>query len=245
MTRPRPDLCQRKSRMNIPHSFFSTKSSKQSRQTPSKEYNGVLISFLVFVTTWLRLVHAFLLIPSWWGWGDLFFFLPSRRKHATLTACVTARTSQIPAAPVSGAAPTCPRTPGQQQTVSPSKNRRTLGVLVPLVWPLDTSMVSSLTGNEPPVLHPPPPPGPLRSLQGHNFSYQLQARDPEGLAVLFILDSGPQGASLSQDGLLTWKAAVGASDTHTFLLTARDECGAKTRASLQVNTCVWMVLNPD
>lgn len=94
-------------------------------------------------------------------------------------------------------------------------------------------MVSSLAGNQPPVLHPP---APLRSLQGHNFSYQLQARDPEGSPVLFSLDSGPKGASLSPAGLLTWKAAAGASDTHAFLLTARDECGAETRASLQVNT---------
>lgn len=106
-------------------------------------------------------------------------------------------------------------------------------------------MVSPLAGNEPPVLNPLPLLGPLRSLQGHNFSYQLQARDPEGSAVLFSLDSGPQGASLSPAGLLTWTAATGASDTHTFLITAKDECGAETRASLQVNTCVWIVLNHD
>lgn len=99
-------------------------------------------------------------------------------------------------------------------------------------------MVLSLAGNKPPVLHPPPPLDPLRSLQGYNFSHQLQAQDPEGSAVIFSLDSGPQGASLSPAGLLTWTATAAVSDTHTFRFTARDECGTETRASLLVNTCV-------
>lgn len=115
---------------------------------------------------------------------------------------------------------------------------RSLEVMVWSVRLLDTLMVLSLPGNEPPVLHPPPPLDPLRSHQGHNFSYQLQAQDPEGLAVIFSLDSSPQGASLSPAGLLTWTASAAVSDTHTFLFTASDECGAETRASLQVNTCV-------
>lgn len=152
--------------------------------------------------------------------------------------CVTARASPVPAAPVSGAAPTCPHTPGRQQTVSPS--------LIEDLWKSwsgqsdswTPQLVSSLAGNQPPVLHPPPPLDPLRYLQGYNFSYQLQARDPEGLAVIFSLHSGPKGASLSPAGQLTWTVTAGALDTHTFLFTARDECGAETRASLQVNTSV-------
>uniref|UniRef100_A0A665TDV9 Si:dkey-30e9.7 n=1 Tax=Echeneis naucrates TaxID=173247 RepID=A0A665TDV9_ECHNA len=58
--------------------------------------------------------------------------------------------------------------------------------------------------NTPPVLQSLP--FGLRSFQGENFIYQLQAEDPEGSVALFTLTSGPEGASLSAAGLLTWKA---------------------------------------
>ncbi|XP_060905839.1 von Willebrand factor D and EGF domain-containing protein [Labrus mixtus] len=87
--------------------------------------------------------------------------------------------------------------------------------------------------NEPPALQSLP--FRLHSFQGENFIYQLQARDPEGSAVLFTLDSGPEGASLSPAGLLMWTATAEATDSHTFQFTVTDDCNAETRASVQVS----------
>lgn len=86
--------------------------------------------------------------------------------------------------------------------------------------------------NEPPTL--PSLPFQLRSFQGENFVYQLRASDPEGSAVLFTLESGPEGASLSPAGLLMWTASAETTDTHTFYFTVTDECNAETRAATQV-----------
>lgn len=86
--------------------------------------------------------------------------------------------------------------------------------------------------NTPPVLQSMP--FHLQSFQGENFMYQLQAQDPEGSAVFFTLISGPEGASLSPAGLLTWKATAETTDTHTFRFTVTDDCNAETRASVQV-----------
>ncbi|XP_070691737.1 von Willebrand factor D and EGF domain-containing protein [Pempheris klunzingeri] len=83
----------------------------------------------------------------------------------------------------------------------------------------------------------------LRSFQGEDFFYQLQAGDPEGSAVLFALESGPGGASLSPAGLLTWRATAETADTHTFQFTVTDECNAESRASLQVSVRSCECLN--
>ncbi|XP_068613415.1 von Willebrand factor D and EGF domain-containing protein [Brachionichthys hirsutus] len=95
--------------------------------------------------------------------------------------------------------------------------------------------------NEPPVLQSMP--SHLRSFQAERFIYQLRARDPEGHAVLFALEAGPDGASLTPDGLLTWKATADAAGTHTLRFTARDECDAETRASIQVSVGSCECLN--
>ncbi|RVE63080.1 hypothetical protein OJAV_G00164860 [Oryzias javanicus] len=91
--------------------------------------------------------------------------------------------------------------------------------------------------NRPPVFQPPP--FQLRPIPDEDFTLQLQAQDPEGSAVLFSLLSGPEGASLSEAGLLTWRAAADAADTPLFHFTVTDECGAETRASVEVSvlTC--------
>ncbi|TMS11380.1 von Willebrand factor D and EGF domain-containing protein [Larimichthys crocea] len=83
----------------------------------------------------------------------------------------------------------------------------------------------------------------LHSFQGENFFYQLQARDPEGSALLFTLKSGPEAASLSPDGLLTWKATAETTDTHTFQFTVTDDCRAETRGSIQVSVRSCECLN--
>ncbi|XP_068425269.1 von Willebrand factor D and EGF domain-containing protein isoform X1 [Clinocottus analis] len=95
--------------------------------------------------------------------------------------------------------------------------------------------------NEPPELQSLP--FPLRSFWGESFIFQLQARDPEGSAVLFHLESGPDGASLSPAGLLMWKASTEATDTPTFQFTVTDECNEETRASIQVSVRSCECLN--
>ncbi|XP_069394081.1 von Willebrand factor D and EGF domain-containing protein isoform X1 [Paralichthys olivaceus] len=93
--------------------------------------------------------------------------------------------------------------------------------------------------NKPPVLQPPP--FHLRSFQGENFIYQLQAQDSEGFS--FTLISGPEGASLSPAGLLMWKASAETSDTQTFYFSMMDDCDAETRASVQVSVRSCECLN--
>ncbi|XP_054637022.1 von Willebrand factor D and EGF domain-containing protein isoform X3 [Dunckerocampus dactyliophorus] len=88
-------------------------------------------------------------------------------------------------------------------------------------------------GNEPPVLQLSPPG--LWAFQGEVFTYQLQAQDPEGSAVVFSLTSGPEGATLSPGGLIIWKVRTRPADTHTFNFTMMDDCNAETPASVQVS----------
>ncbi|XP_078108298.1 von Willebrand factor D and EGF domain-containing protein [Sander vitreus] len=93
--------------------------------------------------------------------------------------------------------------------------------------------------NEPPALQSLP--FHLWSFQGENLIYQLEAQDPEGSAVYFTLESGPEGASLSPAGLLMWKTET--TDTHTFQFTVTDDCNAETRASIQVSVRSCECLN--
>uniref|UniRef100_A0A3P9KPZ4 von Willebrand factor D and EGF domains n=1 Tax=Oryzias latipes TaxID=8090 RepID=A0A3P9KPZ4_ORYLA len=96
--------------------------------------------------------------------------------------------------------------------------------------------------NRPPLFRPPP--FQLRSIQGEAFSVQLQAQDPEGSALLYSLVSGPEGASLSPSGLLTWTAAAAVpTDAHLFHFAVADECDAETRASVEVSVLTCDCLN--
>ncbi|KAM4874047.1 von Willebrand factor D and EGF domain-containing protein [Thomomys bottae] len=89
---------------------------------------------------------------------------------------------------------------------------------------------SYLEGNQPPIIQNLQ--DKLQMFYGEIFEYQIMALDPEGSEIHFTLDSGPEGASLSSAGLLTWKAE--AQTPPPFSLHLRDECGSEINVTIQV-----------
>ncbi|XP_051466427.1 von Willebrand factor D and EGF domain-containing protein [Apus apus] len=90
---------------------------------------------------------------------------------------------------------------------------------------------SVVENNQPPVLETFQ--GMLQTFYGEDLVYQFLASDPEGSAIHFTLDSGPEGASLSPSGLLLWKALSVNPQKLTFSLT--DDCNAKTKVEIEVS----------
>uniref|UniRef100_H3DIG5 EGF-like domain-containing protein n=1 Tax=Tetraodon nigroviridis TaxID=99883 RepID=H3DIG5_TETNG len=82
--------------------------------------------------------------------------------------------------------------------------------------------------NKPPTFHQPQ--DKLQSFAGENFVFQFTASDPEGSALLFRLDGGPEGALLSPAGLLLWRVPT-AYPVHVTLL---DECNAQSSFTVEV-----------
>lgn len=74
--------------------------------------------------------------------------------------------------------------------------------------------------------------GMLQTFYGEDFLYQFLASDPEGSAIHFTLDSGPEGASLSPSGLLLWKAV--AMNVHKLTFSLTDDCNATTKVEIEV-----------
>ncbi|CAM9270506.1 unnamed protein product [Lampetra fluviatilis] len=100
---------------------------------------------------------------------------------------------------------------------------------------------------------------PLHTFAGEGFIFQLQASDPEGSAVLFTLELGPPGASITPGGLLMWDVPAlpgpgPGGRSEEFRLTVADECAAESRVVVQVavrpcecvngGTCVTNVGRP-
>ncbi|KAM4029059.1 von Willebrand factor D and EGF domain-containing protein isoform 3-T3 [Anomaloglossus baeobatrachus] len=84
--------------------------------------------------------------------------------------------------------------------------------------------------NQPPELHSLPEE--LQTFYSENFVYQFVGSDPEGSAILFSLESGPEGASLSPAGLLIWK--VMSPNTEKIVFSVSDDCNAKTTIAVEV-----------
>ncbi|XP_029412746.1 von Willebrand factor D and EGF domain-containing protein isoform X2 [Nannospalax galili] len=89
---------------------------------------------------------------------------------------------------------------------------------------------SSLESNQPPVIQTLQ--DKLQAFYGENFEYQFMAVDPEGSKVHFTLDSGPEGASVSSEGLLTWKSE--SQIAQRFNLRLKDDCEAETTVTVEV-----------
>lgn len=95
---------------------------------------------------------------------------------------------------------------------------------------LNGENISFVTDNQPPELETFQ--DMLQTFYGEDFVYQFLASDPEGSAILFTLESGPEGASLSPSGLLLWKAVSKNPHKLTFSLT--DDCNAETKVEIEV-----------
>ncbi|NXR25495.1 VWDE protein, partial [Cinclus mexicanus] len=90
---------------------------------------------------------------------------------------------------------------------------------------------SVVENNQPPVLETFQ--GMLQTFYGEDFLYQFLASDPEGSAIHFTLDSGPEGASLSPSGLLLWKAV--SMNVHKLTFSLTDDCNATTKVEIEVS----------
>lgn len=88
----------------------------------------------------------------------------------------------------------------------------------------------SVADNQPPVTQALQ--GTLQVFYGEDFEYQFMAWDPEGSEIHFILDSGPDGASISSEGLLTWKTE--SLTPQRFTVHLKDDCEAETTVTMEV-----------
>ncbi|XP_068165646.1 von Willebrand factor D and EGF domain-containing protein isoform X2 [Antennarius striatus] len=92
--------------------------------------------------------------------------------------------------------------------------------------------------NKPPAFHRPQ--SDLQTFAGENFVYQFAASDPEGSALLFQLEEGPDGAVLSPAGLLIWRVPFlpkegGHQSRHGFRFTLSDECNAQSTVTVEID----------
>nr|XP_038964973.1 von Willebrand factor D and EGF domain-containing protein [Rattus norvegicus] len=89
---------------------------------------------------------------------------------------------------------------------------------------------SVLDYNQPPVIQTLQ--DKLQVFYGEDFEYQFIAWDPEGSEIQFTLDSGPDGAGVSSEGLLTWKTE--SQTPQKFTLRLKDDCETEATVTLEV-----------
>lgn len=73
-----------------------------------------------------------------------------------------------------------------------------------------------------------------------DFEYQFMAWDPEGSEIHFTLESGPDGASISSEGLLMWKTESLAPQRLTLRL--KDDCEAETTVTMEVIAVIIYII---
>ncbi|XP_060229825.1 von Willebrand factor D and EGF domain-containing protein isoform X2 [Meriones unguiculatus] len=95
---------------------------------------------------------------------------------------------------------------------------------------VSNSTWSVLDNNQPPVIQILQ--DKLQAFYGEDFEYQLTAWDPEDSEIHFTLDSGPAGAGVSSEGLLTWKTE--SQTPQKFTLRLKDDCEAETTVTMEV-----------
>ncbi|CAH6778303.1 Vwde [Phodopus roborovskii] len=95
---------------------------------------------------------------------------------------------------------------------------------------ISNSTWSFVDNNQPPMIQAPQ--DKLHTFYGEDFEYQFVAWDPEGSEIHFTLDSGPDGAGVSSEGLLTWKTE--SLTPQRFILLLRDDCEAETTVTMEV-----------
>uniref|UniRef100_A0A8C5AK03 von Willebrand factor D and EGF domain-containing protein n=1 Tax=Gadus morhua TaxID=8049 RepID=A0A8C5AK03_GADMO len=98
--------------------------------------------------------------------------------------------------------------------------------------------------NQPPAFHRPQ--AGLQTFAGESFVFQLAASDPEGSALLFQLEGGPAGASVSPAGLLIWSVSPREEEEEEeeeeegdgrrmVRFTLSDECSAQSSHEVEIH----------
>lgn len=109
---------------------------------------------------------------------------------------------------------------------------------------VEVLLVLASAPNEPPVITNRPS---LHAIPGANYTFGVQAIDPEGQPITYQLEEGPEGMSLDQNtGALAWKPTVADVGEHAVALRALDSSTAKARLrfSLVVGAGETSVLLP-
>ena len=90
------------------------------------------------------------------------------------------------------------------------------------------SYLLTVRPNQPPQIAPPPD---QSAAAGASYRYDVRATDPEGDAIAFVLDDGPTGLTMDDQGRIRWQPTAADTATHTVQVTARDAYGATDTAS--------------
>jgi len=80
----------------------------------------------------------------------------------------------------------------------------------------------SLTNSPPTIVSTPSP-----MLETRQYTYQLQAKDPDDDAIVFSLEAGPSGMTIdAQSGLINWTPSANAAGVQRVRVMAKDARGA-------------------